>query len=136
MLTFGDTPEMLKILKEFFGVDFPYKKYAQVAVNDFDFGGMENASCTTLTRNILHNRRDSLDYTRDKFVVVHELTHQWFGDLVTCKDWSHIWLNEGFATYSEALYWEKHWEHTAVDRKDDEFQFKVPANSRELLSRS
>ena len=125
MLTFVDTPKMLEIFKEYFGVEYPYKKYSQVAVDNFDFGGMENASCTTLTRNILHDKIASLDYTRDKFVVAHEIAHQWFGDLVTCKDWSHIWLNEGFATYSEALYWEKYWERTDRSRKDDEFHYKI-----------
>jgi aminopeptidase N len=108
MLTFGDTPDVMKIFKEYFGIEYPFEKYSQVAVDDFEFGGMENASCTTLTRNILHDKRASLDYTFDIFVVAHELAHQWFGDLVTCKEWSHIWLNEGFATFCEALYWEKY----------------------------
>jgi aminopeptidase N len=90
-----------------------------------NLGGMENASCTTLTRNILHDKRASLDYTFDMFVVAHELAHQWFGDLVTCKDWSHIWLNEGFATYCEALYWEKYWENRNRNRKDEEFHYKI-----------
>ena len=94
--------------------NYPYNKYAQVAVEDFEFGGMENTSCTTLTRNILFDKRASLDYSSDD-VISHELAHQWFGDLVTCKDWPHIWLNEGFATYFEALYWE-------ASRSKDEFQ--------------
>ncbi len=42
----------------------------------------------------------------DTGVVSHELSHQWYGDMITCKDWHHIWLNEGFATYSEAVYLE------------------------------
>ena len=101
------------------------QKYSQVAVDDFEFGDMENASCTTLTKNILHDKRASVDYTFDIFVVAHELAHQWFGDLVTCKEWSHIWLNEGFATFCEALYWEKYWENRNQNRKDDEFHYKI-----------
>ena len=125
MLTFEDTPNIMKIFKEYFGTEYPYEKYSQVAVDNFEFGGMENASCTTLTRNILHDKRASVDYTFDLFVVAHELAHQWFGDLVTCKEWSHIWLNEGFATYCEALYWEKYWENRNLNRKDDEFHYKI-----------
>jgi aminopeptidase N len=125
MLTFGDTPVIMKIFEDYFGTEYPYEKYSQVAADNFEYGGMENASCTTLTRDILHNKRASIDYTRDKFVVAHELSHQWFGDLVTCKEWSHIWLHEGFATFCEALYWEKYWENRNSSRKDDEFHYKI-----------
>jgi aminopeptidase N len=125
MLTFGDTPNIIKFYEEYFGKEYPFEKYSQVAVDEFEYGGMENASCTTLTRNILHDRRTSLDYTFDKFVVAHELAHQWFGDLVTCKEWSHTWLNEGFATFCEALYWEKHWESTDKLRRDNEYNYKI-----------
>ncbi|MBI3744663.1 MAG: HEAT repeat domain-containing protein, partial [Chloroflexi bacterium] len=70
-------------------------------------GGMENTSATTLTDNVLMDERCALDYTADP-LVSHELVHQWFGDLLTCKDWSHAWLNEGFATYFEAMWTERH----------------------------
>ena len=125
MLTFRDTPNIMRFFKEYFGTEYPYEKYSQVAVDDFEFGGMENASWTTLTRNILHDKRASIDYTFDIFVVAHELSHQWFGDLVTCKEWSHTWLNEGFATFCEALYWEKYWERRDKRRRDDEFHYKI-----------
>jgi aminopeptidase N len=125
MLTFADTPNIMRIFKEYFGVDYPFEKYSQVAVDNFDFGGMENASCTTLTRSILHDKRASLDYTFDLFDVSHELSHQWFGDLVTCKEWSHIWLNEGFATFCEALSWEKYWQGKNINKKDDEYNYKI-----------
>ena len=115
ILNFQNTPKMLKFFEEYIEIKYPYNKYAQVAVEDFEFGGMENTSCTTLTRDILFDKKASLDYTSDD-VISHELAHQWFGDLVTCRDWPHIWLNEGFATYFEALYWE-------VSRSKDEFQY-------------
>ena len=125
MLTFGDTPNIVKFYEEYFGTQYPFEKYWQVAVDGFEYGGMENASCTTLTRDILHDRRASLDYTFDMFVVAHELSHQWFGDLVTCKEWSHTWLNEGFATFCEALYWEKHWDSIDKRRRDNEYHYKI-----------
>src|SRR5207244_13040250 len=67
------------------------------------FGGMKNITATTLTDTTLHDKRAHLDFTSDD-LVAHELAHQWWGDLITCRDWSHAWLNEGFATYSEVLF--------------------------------
>lgn len=117
MRSFAQTPKMIKFFEEYLGVKYPYEKYAQVAVQDFVYGGMENSSCTTLTLDTLHDKKAHLDFTSD-YLVSHELAHQWFGDLVTCRDWQHIWLNEGFATYCEALYWE-------ASRGSDEFQYYV-----------
>jgi aminopeptidase N len=105
--TFGLTPDMMEHFSRTFGVDYPYEKYSQVVVEDFIFGGMENISATTLIDRCLMDERAALDY-EPQDLVSHELAHQWFGDLVTCKDWSHAWLNEGFATYSEVVYRE-HW---------------------------
>ncbi len=101
--SFSETPEMVKFISEYTGVKYPYAKYSQVTVSDFIFGGMENVSATTLTDQILHDERAHLDYSNND-LVVHELAHQWFGDLLTCRDWSHAWLNEGFATFFEVLY--------------------------------
>jgi aminopeptidase N len=64
---------------------------------------MENTSATTLTDRTLFTEATENIHDSDA-LIAHELAHQWFGDLVTCKDWSHIWLNEGFATYYETLY--------------------------------
>ena len=101
--SFEKTGQMVRFFSEYFGVKYPYPKYAQVIASDFIFGGMENISATTLTENTLHDKRAHLDYSSED-LVAHELAHQWWGDLVTCRDWSHAWLNEGFATYSEALF--------------------------------
>jgi aminopeptidase N len=103
---FGNTPRMIEFFARRIGVSYPYAKYAQVAVADFIFGGMENTSATTQTADTLHDSRAHLDFTSDP-LVAHELAHQWWGDLVTCRDWSHAWLNEGFATYFEALWCEE-----------------------------
>src|SRR5271156_6848318 len=103
---FGYTPKMIQFFERAIGVPYPYAKYAQVAVADFIFGGMENTSATTQTDSTLHDARAHLDFKSDP-LVAHELAHQWWGDLLTCRDWAHAWLNEGFATYFEALWCEE-----------------------------
>jgi aminopeptidase N len=103
---FGNTPKMIEFFERKIGVPYPYAKYAQVAVSDFIFGGMENTSATTQTTDTMHDARAHLDFTSDP-LVAHELAHQWWGDLLTCRDWSHAWLNEGFATYFEAMWCEE-----------------------------
>ncbi len=103
----GRTPKMVKIFGERFGVEYPYEKYAQVVVADFIFGGMENTTATTLTEYAIYDERTALDYDADD-LVAHELAHQWWGDLLTCRDWSHAWLNEGFATWCESVFREHH----------------------------
>jgi aminopeptidase N len=103
--SFGNTRRMLEFFSEAFG-PYPWDKYAQVVVEQFTHGGMENTSATTLTDRTLHDERAHLDFSSD-WLVAHELAHQWFGDLLTCTEWAHVWLNEGFASYAEAL-WAEH----------------------------
>lgn len=100
---FGDTPRMIATFEEKIGTPYPYARYSQIAVTDFIFGGMENTSATTQTDRTLHDARAHLDFSSDP-LVSHELAHQWFGDLLTCRDWSQAWLNEGFATYFECVW--------------------------------
>src|SRR5262245_13082317 len=68
---------------------------------------METTTATTMYEHILLDERAAIDVTSDD-LVAHELAHQWFGDLVTCRDWSHAWLNEGFATFMEHVDREAH----------------------------
>jgi aminopeptidase N len=105
--TFERTPEMIRYFGELTGVRYPWNKYAQVVVSDFIFGGMENTTATTMYEHILLDERAALDVTSDD-LIAHELAHQWFGDFVTCRDWSEGWLNEGFATFMEHVWREKH----------------------------
>ena len=105
--TFRNTPKMLDFFSERFGIEYPWEKYAQVVVEQFMWGGMENTSATTLYPATMHDERALIDGNPD-WLIAHELGHQWWGDLVTCKDWSHLWLNEGFATYCETL-WAEHY---------------------------
>lgn len=118
--TLGRTPAMLELFSRLFGMKYPYAKYAQVCVADFIFGGMENTSATTLTDTVLYDGRAALDFDADA-LVAHELAHQWFGDLLTCRSWGEGWLNEGFATYSEYLWREAHEGRDAADHELDEW---------------
>ena len=101
-LTVARLPEMVKFFSEKTGLKYPYAKYAQTLAHDFG-GGMENISATTQTDNMIHDARTELDQTSDG-LQSHELAHQWFGDYVTCREWSDIWLNESFATYFQAMW--------------------------------
>ncbi|MEJ0088803.1 MAG: M1 family metallopeptidase [Limisphaerales bacterium] len=101
--SFRDTKDIMGFFEEEIGVPYAWGKYDQVCVNDFMYGGMENTSATTLTDGTLFTDASENIHDSDS-LVSHEMAHQWFGDLVTCKDWSHAWLNEGFATYYETLY--------------------------------
>nr|WP_245788633.1 M1 family metallopeptidase [Spirulina major] len=106
-LSMGKTPRMMEFLSAQYGYTYAYPKYAQVCVADFIFGGMENTSTTLLTDRCLLDQRAAIDNDRTESLVVHELAHQWFGDLVVIKHWSHAWIKEGAASYSEVL-WTEH----------------------------
>ena len=101
--SFRDTRDIMAFYENEIGLPFPWAKYAQVCVADFPFGGMENTSLTTLADRTLFPAGDGNVHT-SRSLVAHEMAHQWFGDLVTCKDWSQAWLNEGFATFYAHLY--------------------------------
>ena len=103
----GKTPRMMEYLSKKYGYDYPYPKYAQVCVDDFIFGGMENTSTTLLTDRCLLDERAAIDNRRTESLVLHELAHQWFGDLVVIKHWSHAWIKEGMASYAEVLWTEE-----------------------------
>ncbi|MCC0177319.1 M1 family metallopeptidase [Waterburya agarophytonicola K14] len=103
----GKTPRMVEFLSQKYGYEYPYPKYAQVCVDDFIFGGMENTSTTLLTDRCLLDERAAADNMRTESLVLHELAHQWFGDLVVIKHWSHAWIKEGMASYAEVFWTEE-----------------------------
>ncbi len=107
--TFSHTKLMLDFFSERFGVPYPWEKYSQTAVDDFVESGMENASATTMAvRDIVHAGLAKEKPEAADSLISHEMAHQWFGDLVTCKDWTNTWLNEGFATFGDML-WTEHY---------------------------
>ncbi len=114
---FSKTPQMMAVFERADRRPYPYARYSQIAVADFIFGGMENTSATTQTDRTLHDERAHMDFSSDP-LVAHELAHQWFGDLLTTRDWSHAWLNEGFATFFEMAFRE-------ADRGLDEYLYGV-----------
>ncbi len=101
--TFARTPDMVALFSRLTGQAYPWDQYAQAIVWNFDSSGMENTSATTLWEAALQSPIARRDKDADD-LISHELAHQWFGDLVTCKSWEHIWLNEGFATYFESVW--------------------------------
>lgn len=119
--SFGNTLRMLDFFSDKIGVDYPWDQYAQLCCYQFG-GGMENTSATTMTERTLHDNRAHLDTSSDS-LVAHELAHQWFGDMTTCREWAHLWLNEGFASYFQAL-WTEH------DLGPDEFAFDMWRKTR------
>lgn len=101
------TAAALETLVEQTGHPYPYVRYGQTVASHFTGGGMENVTSTTLRADLAaYDDSVAAVYSADG-LVVHEAAHMWFGDMVTCRDWAHIWLNEGFATYFTALYFEK-----------------------------
>jgi aminopeptidase N len=114
---FGATPAMMAFFEEWTGMPYPWEKFAQIIIDDFMWGGMENTSAVTLNTATMADARARLDFPSEP-VVAHELAHQWWGDIVTCRDWTHLWLQEGFATYFEALY-------RKAAEGEDEFQYAM-----------
>lgn len=104
---FHETPAMMRFFEELFDEPYPYAKYDQAIVAGFPWQGMENASITILYDELLGGPDALLDLDGNpRLLIAHELAHHWFGDLVTCRDWSHLWLNEAWASYLE-LIWER-----------------------------
>lgn len=100
---FQVTKQGFVFFEDYFGIEYPFQKYDQLIVPEFNFGAMENVAAVTFTERLL-SRGTVTRRAKEKIanVILHEMAHMWFGNLVTMKWWDGLWLNESFATYMAA----------------------------------
>ncbi|MCT1436209.1 aminopeptidase N [Brachybacterium paraconglomeratum] len=112
-----------------FDQDFPFRKYDQVFVPEYNMGAMENPGAITYVESYVF-RSDVADAVRERrdLTILHELAHMWFGDLVTMRWWDDLWLNESFAEYASTLAsaevtrWDDAWTTFALSEKSWAYQ--------------
>lgn len=101
-IAFASTPDVLKFFEEFYGVDYPWIKYDHITIPGIG-GGAESTSANVVGDIIIRDP-NSYDEFPSAWLVAHEAAHHWWGNLISYRDWTHMWLSESFATYSEYRY--------------------------------
>ncbi len=124
---YGRTKDVLRVHEELTGVKYPFIKYDQTIVANFQFGGMENITATTMADTEIFAAQTPFLQGFVEDLVSHELAHSWFGNNVTMKNWAELWLNEGFATFMEAAVREK-----LYGRRD--YLRKIGVNADEVMA--
>ncbi len=124
---YGKTVDMLRIHEELTGIGYPFAKYDQTIVANFQFGGMENITATTMADTEIFAAQTPFLQGLIEDLVAHEIAHSWFGNNVTMNNWAELWLNEGFATFMEAAVREK-----LYGRRD--YLRKIGVNADEVMA--
>jgi aminopeptidase N len=104
LTAFQHTTDMMYFYDSLYG-DYPFERYGMVILQPFYYAGMEHQTMSSIWRSGFTGS--------DYYLMAHEMSHMWWGDMVTCFGWKNVWLNEGFATYTDALYLERREGHAA-----------------------